>query len=206
MKKVLYWAFEGSDGTGKTKISKSFADNLGAYWTYEPNAETEELKYLRELALTENDSITKYSRENLLIANRSIHHAAQVQPLISNLSTVVTDRSFLSGMVYAKLETYTFDKFFELMKLANILTYPDVIIYVTNKNRKIEKNERDIYDNAEEDLHQRVEELYEEALEYIQNNLSTKHIKIIRFENSFDKKVNENVKDLIKLIKKEISD
>ena len=206
MEKVLYWAFEGSDGTGKTRLSRSFSDKFGAFWTYEPNAETEELKYLRELALTKNDSITKYSRENLLIANRSIHQESHIQPLLNNLNTVVSDRSFLSGMVYAKLETFTFDKFFELMKLSNILSYPDVIIYVTNKSRKIDKNYNDIYDNAPEDLHQKVELIYEEALEYIQKNISTKHIKIIRFENNFDNSIDDNVDRLIEIIKKEYAD
>ncbi|MDB4330339.1 AAA family ATPase [bacterium] len=203
MKKVLYWAFEGNEGTGKSTLSQKFADRCNATWTYEPNGETEELKYLRTLALTENDNISKYAKESLLIANRNIHQTRTITPLIHNLNTVVTDRSFLSGMVYARLQTYTFEKFFELSKLANILTYPDVIIYVKNKERRIVKNEGDIYDNADEETLDRVDELFEEAIEFIGEYLHTKNIKVFRFENDFTKSVNKNCDYLLKQLKKE---
>jgi hypothetical protein len=45
MGKTFYWVFEGNEGTGKSTLSKKFAERCNAVWTYEPNGETEELKF-----------------------------------------------------------------------------------------------------------------------------------------------------------------
>jgi len=205
MEKVVYWSFEGNEGTGKTTLSKKFAEACNALWTYEPNGETEELKYLRSLALTENKKISNYARENILLANRIIHQDNHIKPLVSSNTTVVSDRSFLSGMVYAKLKSFGFEKFMEISLDSNIKLYPDVIIYCTNKERKIVKNKGDIYDYADFSTLEKIDFFYEEALSYIEKNIHTKHIRIIRFENDFKKSVEENLKILIKLLKKELS-
>jgi len=106
-------------------------------------------------------------------------------------------------MVYAKLKTHTFDKFFELAKLSNILLYPDVIIYCTNKERRIVKNESDIYDHASNETLNRIDDLYEEAITYLEKCLFTKHIKVIKFENDFSKDVDTNLDILLKILKAE---
>lgn len=201
MGKILYWAFEGNEGTGKSTLSKKFAEMCGAFWSYEPNAESEELKILREMALNKNDKIPALARENLLLANRIIHHKNNVKPLINNMTTVVSDRSFLSGMVYAKLKSFSFDKFMEISNDLDIHLYPDVIIYCTSKKRKIVKNKYDIYDNADKSMLDQIDINYEEAIDYVKNNRFTKHIKIIHFENDFKKSIEENLKRLIEIIK-----
>jgi thymidylate kinase len=201
LKEIKYWAFEGSDGTGKTTLSKVFAEQCNSFWTYEPNAELEELKTLRQLALTDNPHLTPMSRECLQLANRSIHQKVNVIPMLENKVTVVTDRSFLSGMVYAKLNGVLFDDFLAMQNINKISLYPDIIIYVLNKDRKIEKNDGDIYDNAPEDLHQNIDQIYLKALDYIKNHKITKHIPVIEFENDFKKTPKENVFLLIKKIK-----
>lgn len=203
MKKVLYWAFEGNEGTGKTSLSKRFSEKCGATWTYEPNGETEELLYLRKLALTKNERIDGHIRENLFISNRGIHHKNCVIPLLNNMNTVVTDRCFLSGLVYAKLQSLTFDQFFKLSELSNLFTYPDIIIYCTTEQRKIVKNEDDIYDNASEETLNKIDTIYEEALEYIKDKKYTKNIKIIKFEIDFSVSKKENLDKLFDKIKGE---
>ena len=140
MKKVTYWAFEGSDGIGKTVLSKSLAEEFDAFWTYEPNGETDELSHLRNTALDkDNKNINKYAREYALMLNRIIHHHTCVVPVLANMNTLISDRSILSGLVYAKLETFTFEKYMNLLQLSNILTFPDVIIYCKNKKKKLKK-------------------------------------------------------------------
>ena len=208
MKKIRYWAFCGNEGTGKTVLSKAFAEQCNAFWTYEPNAGTEELNTLRELALNKNKNITKYAREMCLLANRSIHQKINVCPVLSSLETVITDRCFLSGMVYAKLETYNFEEWIELAVRANIKTYPDIIIYCTSNQRKMVKNkvgrENDIYDNATIETINNIDKIYEEALEFIKNNKYTRDIQIIRFENDFNKPVENNLLRLMETIKTEL--
>ena len=202
MKKILYWAFEGNEGTGKTTLSKKFAEKCSATWTYEPNAESSVLKCLRELALTENDSISNFDRENALLANRIIHQQQTVLPLMNNKHTVVSDRSFLSGMVYASLKSYSFEEFFKHSQEAHINLFPDVIIYVRNKEQRIVKNAGDIYDNASEEVHQLIDKAYEKALDFISSYKYTRHIEIIEFDNDFDKSVEENLEFLFKEAKK----
>jgi len=201
MGKILYWAFEGNEGTGKTTLSKKFAERCGAYWTYEPNGETDNLKFLRQLALNEDSKVPTYARETALLTNRIIHQYQHVAPLISNLSTIVSDRSFLSGMVYANLKSFSFDKFFEISRSLNIEIFPDVIIYCRNKERKIIKNKDDIYDNASEETLQKIDEIYEQALDFIRCHILTKNIHIIEFENDFKKSADKNLDLLIQQTK-----
>jgi len=206
--KIRYWAFEGNEGTGKTVLSKTFAEQCGAIWTYEPNAETEELKILRELALDGSKTTTKYAREMCLLANRSIHHSLHVKPILDSRETVITDRSVLSGMVYAKLETYSFEEWMDLAAKAHLTTFPDVFIYCTSNKRKMNKSkegrEHDIYDNAGESIITKIDELYEEALEFLGTSKITKNIPIIRFENDFNYPVEDNLIRLMETLKVEL--
>jgi thymidylate kinase len=204
LKEIKYWAFEGSDGTGKTTLSKVFAEQCNSFWTYEPNAELEELKVLRQMALTDNAHLTPMARECLQLANRSIHQKINILPMLDNKVTVVTDRSFLSGMVYAKLNGISFENFISMQAINRISIYPDIIIYVLNKDRKIDKNEGDIYDHASEDTHKSIDNIYLEAIKYIGNHKITKHIPILKFENDFKKTPLENVFELVNQIKKEL--
>jgi len=206
---IRYWAFEGNEGTGKTVMSKSFAEMCSAIWTYEPNAETEELKTLRELALNSNKQITESAREMCLLSNRSIHHKIHVNPILGCKDTIVTDRSILSGMVYARIkETYSFEDWIDLSLKVGLKTFPDVIIYRTSNKRKMNKNkegrEHDIYDNAEDSVIDRIDVLYEEALAFLGTCKHTKNIPIIRFENDFNHPVEDNLTRLMKIIRKEL--
>jgi len=207
--KIRYWAFEGNEGTGKTVLSKAFAEQCGAIWTYEPNAETEELRTLRELALDGSKTTTKYAREMCLLANRSIHHQVHVKPIIDCKETIITDRSVLSGMVYAKLETYSFDEWVDLVTRVHLTnTFPDVFVYCTSNKRKMNKNkegrENDIYDNADSSIIDKIDAIYEDALEFLKKCKITKNIPIIRFENDFNKPVEDNLVRLMEILKTEL--
>jgi len=199
--KIYYWAFEGNEGTGKTTLSKAFASSCGAFWTYEPNGETSDLKKLRDMALTYSDQMTVYGREYINLANRSIHQVNQVRPLLDNLETVVTDRSFLSGMVYARFNGISFKQFMEMSENADIHLYPDFIIYCTSNKRKIVKGVKDIYDNASEEELSHIDNYFVEALDFIKEYSITKHIRIIYFENDFKVSSEKNNERLIKEIK-----
>ena len=203
LNKIMYWAFEGNEGTGKTVLSKSFAEQCGSTWTYEPNAETEELRFLRELSLNNEKKVPSKTRELCLLANRSIHHQNLIIPLLNESASIITDRSFLSGMVYAKIASYSFEEWFTLNQAVGcVFKYPDVIIYCTSNKRKMNKKkigrENDIYDNADQETIELIDTIYEEALDFISKYKHTKHIPIIRFENNFNLSAEENLKRFIK--------
>jgi len=208
--KIRYWAFEGNEGTGKTVLSKAFAKQCHATWTYEPNAETEELKTLRELALNQSKNITKYAREMCLLANRSIHHNIHVKPILDSLETVISDRSLLSGMVYSNLETYSFKEWMELSVSLRLNTFPDVIVYCTSNKRKMcntkKGREDDMYDNASLETINKIDTIYAEALDFIQEHKITKHIKIIKFHNDFNSSVEDNLTRLIDVLKEDLEE
>ena len=79
-----YFSIEGNEGSGKSVLSKKLAEKMGAVLTYEPNGETDILKTLRSLALTQNPEMTDMGRELLLLANRSIHNHNFIKPLIES--------------------------------------------------------------------------------------------------------------------------
>ena len=204
MQQFKLFSFEGNEGTGKSTLSKAFAKEIGAFWTYEPNGETPDLKYLRSLALSQK-ALPKEAREQMLMANRCIHHTEIVKPLILAKSTVVTDRSFLSGMVYARLEkALSFDEWKHLAKLGGVNLFPDVIIFVKNNNRKIAKEIDNRYDHADDETLSQIDIEYDNALKFIRGDSLFKHIPIITFINDFNNSVDKNVGRLLKTLRESL--
>lgn len=201
MKSIKVLTIEGNEGTGKTVLSKAFAEKIGAYWTHEPNGETEMLKSLRKLALTQNPELTDRAREMLMMANRSIHNKNIIEPLINKNIPVVSDRSFFSGMVYANIAGMSFEEWFDLFKLAKIKHLPEVLIYVRNSDRRIVKENDNIYDHASEETLKKIDLIYENGLQYIQEHKDTRGIKVISFDNNFNLSVDKNVDNLLTEIK-----
>lgn len=204
MKSIRYWAFCGNEGTGKTLLSKAFSERLGAYWTYEPNGETEILKSLRSTALTQNPEMTVKAREMLMMANRSIHNKKLIELLIDNKNSIVTDRCFFSGMVYASLEAMSFNEWLDLFHIASIKYIPDVLIYVRNKDRKIDKENDNIYDHATDDILKKIDVCYEEGLKFIKEYKDTRNIRVLEYDNNFNLSVEENVELLLEIIRRTI--
>ena len=135
------------------------------------------------------------------MANRSIHYARKVQPFLDAQYTVVSDRGILSGMVYAKIKTYSFDQWFDLLKLAGIKTFPDLIVFCDTEHRKIQKEKDNRYDNAGKKLLKQIDDLFEEGIQYIQQDKILNKIPILKFDNDFNLTIEENVDNLIDLIK-----
>ena len=90
---------------------------------------------------------------------------------------------------------------FWVFSIANIKYLPEVLIYVQNSKRKIDKEKDNIYDNASEATLHKIDALYEEGLKFISEFKYTRDIKIIRFNNNFDLSVEENVEELLSVIK-----
>jgi len=193
-----YIAFEGNEGTGKTVLSKKFAEKINAFWTYEPNAETEELLFLRKLSLSKTKNLDPFTRENALLLNRKIHQETHIIDNIENNRSIVTDRSFVSGMVYASLKAYCFEEWLELSNKLKIKYRPSIIIFCTSDKRRIDKEDDNIYDHASENILSKIDCAYLDALTFIEKNI--KNIQIVKFFNDFNKSVEENCDNLFNLL------
>ncbi|KAA6226347.1 MULTISPECIES: dTMP kinase [unclassified Campylobacter] len=106
----MYVAFEGIDCMGKsTQIELLKNDFKDAIFTMEPGG-TEFGKHLRELLLNKPFTISKRAELFLFLADRTQHFEEILNENKNKL--IISDRSFISGIAYAK----DFDKDF-LLKL-----------------------------------------------------------------------------------------
>lgn len=88
---------EGADGAGTTTQSKRLAEELDAYWTYEPSGNSMGEK-VDELISSED-----YSPETVALgfaADRMVHLEEEIIPRLEKGETVVCDRYYHSSLVY----------------------------------------------------------------------------------------------------------
>lgn len=88
---------EGADGAGTTTQSKKLAEELDAYWTYEPSGSKVGEK------VDELISSDDYSPEAVALAfasDRMVHLEEEIIPRLKNGETVVCDRYYHSSFAY----------------------------------------------------------------------------------------------------------
>jgi len=212
MRKMLI-VVEGPDGSGKTILSKLLAKKLSAYWTFEPFGlhldlpTTENSKIcnsLRELCLNKTNApyLSETSRELLMLANRSIH-----TNYLKDLKTkkIVSDRSWISGLVYNSVNTPTFneDIWFDIL-IKQVKPIPiDILINVTSNKKILKTGNNDIYDSAGKEFHCKIEQKFKEldkSINLKQAKLFNPNLSLIGFENNFNLTPEENVGALMQLI------
>lgn len=88
---------EGADGAGTTTQSKRLAEELGAYWTYEP-AGNEIGEYVD--TMISNDQHSPEAIALGFAADRMVHLEEEVIPRLKNGENVVCDRYYHSSLVY----------------------------------------------------------------------------------------------------------
>ncbi len=196
---MQYIVFEGSDGTGKTTLSKACAKSWDYEWVFEPDATNEVTKQLREFVLNKRLSsiVNDSARELMLLASRAIS-TARVKSILGEWDTpVVSDRSFLSGMVYPNvISGMEFSDWWTVMKIMDVIkVFPDVIVNVTVDKRNINANKGDMYDNEPESFHSRIDSAFIQALDFIRDNTQ---ILVMDFKNDFSIPVSTNVENLTK--------
>lgn len=191
----------GVDGVGKSTLAKVLAEKIGAKLFYEPDGETEITKALRSHALAKDTDMSAYSRESLMVANRSLAIDRKL-PHIKNGETIVCDRGLLSGYAYANA-----DSGFEYREWRNLHRHnferliPDLIIFVEVKNRKIDPNkdiELDLYDSKSVEFFNDLSDSFEDG---IRKFVVHENIPVNRFFNDFNISVEENVERLISTLK-----
>ncbi len=119
----MYIVIEGIDTAGKSTqldfLKKKYAN---AIFTKEPGG-TIIGKEIRSMVL-EGDISSKAAEMFLFLADRAEHFTKVIKPNMDKL--IISDRSFLSGISYAK--EYDIDKLYELNMIALENVKPDLIV------------------------------------------------------------------------------
>lgn len=195
-----YIAIEGLDGTGKSELTKAFSKLYDYKQVYEPDGSTPITKKFREFALKEefSDKVKGKPREYIHAANRAITNETTKELLKKH--NVISDRSIVSGRVYATMENMNMETWENIQK-ENILTLmPRIVVYVTNKTRKTPEeklNNDDIYDHKDEEFFVELQKVYLESLTYFRNKWGLVSIK---FENDFNYTPEQNAVRLKELL------
>lgn len=192
-----YIVFEGADGIGKSMLAKNFAQHFNAKYIFEPFGHTPQAMALREMALTKE--IPSLAREYLLLGNRAIGYQT-VEKWLAEGHRVVSDRSFISGMVYAYMEGFSFDRWFDMACELNINTKWNrpLVILCHNSQFKNKDNPDDRYDNKPKDFHMQVTKTFFESLTFLDSKLaSTGGLAYLAFEIDFNRTPEENLQELI---------
>jgi thymidylate kinase len=193
MSKHNYVVFEGADGIGKTVLAKNFAKKFGYEFIFEPFGFDQTTQFLRSLALTKE--IPKLAREYLLLANRSLGYE-KVNKILSSGGKVVSDRSYISGAVYAYMEGFDFNVWEQMshsLISSQIFNDSPFVIFCTNKQFNNKNNPDDRYDGKPEEFHRKVESTFRLAFAYF-------GLKVTEFEIDFDLQPEENLDRLCEVI------
>jgi len=193
--------FEGPDLIGKTTLAKNYASALNCYYTFEPFGETKEQLALRQMALTKD--VDMLSREYMLLANRCLGYA-MISKLIPDGINIVTDRSYISGMVYANMEGMSFQEWNFLFqplidRFPRLFETPPIVVLCSNKEMSDKIDIKDRYDGRPIFFHRLVYETFHKALKFL-------GIKYINFEISFNVSGIENCERLISLLQNDARD
>jgi len=199
--------FEGAEGTGKTSLSKILAQKLGAFWSYEPYGEPDMpiCESIRRACLSQSKELTINARELMLLASRSMSLEHLIRPQIDAGKTVILDRSFISGMVYSKIEGIDFLQWSDIAFDSKIkFIRPDIVVMVTATEYRPKKGNDDRYDGRGEVFFKELERLYDEAISfcfYDRKGIPVEQAPtIVRFKNDMNIPIEKNVESLEKLI------
>jgi dTMP kinase len=116
----MFIVFEGIDGSGKSTLSKAFADAIGYEWTHEPTFSSE---YADSLNLGSKNDI---QREVEFMLDRITH----MQELLGNTQNIVCDRYIWTGLAYCKRYNPSAYPFAEAVYMHKFFRNPDYYVYV----------------------------------------------------------------------------
>ncbi len=128
----MYIVFEGIDFVGKTtqieKLKKEFPDFI---YTREPGG-TQFGKKVRDILLHDDFALHHFSEFLLFLADRSEHYRRVLKPNLEAGKVVISDRSIISGMAYAKSNGGVEEETILDMNLMSVeKTLPNLVIFLT---------------------------------------------------------------------------
>ena len=139
MNKPLFIVIEGLDGSGKSTAAKALADALVKRFskktlhTYEPHDPSCGGDYIRNVL---KKKITQFHHRTLALAyaaNRLDHNDRTIKPHLEKGDghIVVSDRYYLSSLVYQSREGLSFE---DVMQLNELALQPDLIFFLNVSN------------------------------------------------------------------------
>lgn len=131
MKKNLYVVIEGTDGSGKSTVCDGimkwlYCSDQKATMTREPGSPLIDLN-VRDFVLSKK-KLCPQALELLFEADRA-EHTTRIKELIEEGYWVISDRSYISGMAYAKACGQPLSEIAKVMKYA-VQQYPDVLVFL----------------------------------------------------------------------------
>lgn len=197
-----YIIFEGSEGVGKSKLALKMAQHLDAEYTFEPyrGDPLPLCSKIFQICCSKNTyaDMTTTAREMLLLAGREISQGRFVTPVLDSGRSVVSDRSYISGLVYAQMEGMSLHKWCHIAYASKVLIKPDLVVFVKNKENKPKLTPNDRYDHEDEAFFRRIEHSFSSSLEYLKSLLDWPDELIHTFDNNFDYTQEENFNRLLK--------
>ncbi|MBM0637116.1 dTMP kinase [Campylobacter sp. VicNov18] len=174
----MYVVFEGIDCVGKsTQIDLLKTSYKDAIFTLEPGG-TDLGKYLRNILLNNTYKIHKRTELLLFLADRAQHFEEVLKPNRDKL--IISDRSFISGMAYAK--DFENDLLFILNGFALNQFFPQKVIFLKGDEKLIqERLDQKKIDHIEKrgiEYFLKVQEKLENVLDFLKQKLNIKILKL----------------------------
>lgn len=140
-KKGIFISFEGSDGSGKSTISKMLFDymknkGIDCFLTREPGGNQSEIaESIRDILLNKNDlNINYYTEALLFAASRAEHVNNTIIPKLKNDIVVICDRFLDSSLAYQGIgRDLGIDKVYQMNLFATQGLLPDITILIMVK-------------------------------------------------------------------------
>ncbi len=164
MGRGTFLVFEGGDASGKSTQARRIAELREAHFAFEPG-DTPLGVDLRRWVLDASTPMTPTTEALLMLADRSHHVRTVIEPMLETGRSVVCDRFFASTLAY---QGYGRGVDLEKLRAATDLAIgscqPDLTIlidlplHVANERRTFD--ERDRFESADLNFHERVREGY----------------------------------------------
>ena len=207
MKKGLFITFEGSDGSGKTTVSKLIYEKLktlgySVVYTREPGG-IDIAEKIRNIILDPKHTSMDARCEALLYAaSRRQHLVEKVLPALEKGSIVICDRFIDSSLVYQGIARgIGVDEVYRINEFAIEGHMPDATIFLsvdlqTGLRRVENRGEKDRLDNETAAFHERVAQGYEWVKKEFSNRMH-----MIDAGQEIEKVVQDTLQEVLHIIK-----